>query len=142
MQNWILDFDFYKSASYLDRHRLQANIYENIHGLASIYNLNTYLINPKKNVKNHRNIKRWIGAEQAYFNYIDAHLYEWDRRYKITQDSINYNNFIMLCKKTNIYPFLEKLIPRWINDDLIKQHRQILLNKNYEHYSKYFIKER
>lgn len=138
MQNWILDFDFIKSASYLDTHRLQANIYENIQGYASIFNLTDKLINPKKNRKNHSNIKRWIGYEQAYMNYIHRHFLVWKDKYGIKEDSISYNNFLMIQKKTNIYPLVANLIPIWITQDLINQHRQILLQKNYEHYSRYF----
>jgi hypothetical protein len=135
MQNWILDKDFYKSASYLDRHRLQANIYENIHGLASLLNLNDKLVNPKRSVSNHPNIKRWKGYINEYFTYICMHVSEWEKRgFKI---DINSKNVAIIMKNKSDIKVVNK-IPDWITDDLIKQHQQILLKKNYEHYKKYF----
>jgi hypothetical protein len=141
MQNWILDYDFCKSASYLDRNRLQANIYENIHGIASLLNINDKLVNPKKSVKNHPNIKQWEDYIEYYLQYILCHLEEWQRRgYKI---NINRKNMSIIFKKLKMDYCSEYILynydfPKWINDDLIKKHQQLLLEKDYEYYSKYF----
>ena len=59
MQNWVLDYNYEISALKLDKKRLMANIYENIHGIASLLFINYKLITAKRNVKNHPNIKRW-----------------------------------------------------------------------------------
>lgn len=136
MQNWILDRDLDKSASYLDKNRLQSNIYENIHGLASILGVNNKLVTPKRSVINHPNIKRWIGFEREYLFYIHEHLWNWfGRNYS---SIINFENYKMLL---GILKECSKKTPEWITDGLIKKHQQILLEKDYEHYSKFFIKD-
>lgn len=146
MQSWILDYDFKKSASYLDRHRLQANIFENIHGLASLLNINDKLVNPKRSVANHPNIKRWIGYETEYFCYILGHLIIWDKKFaKNKGDTINSINMCLLSKYINLSEIISILCfnssltkPSWINPELIKQHQEILLKKDFEYYSQYF----
>jgi hypothetical protein len=84
MQTWITDKDFYKSASNLSRQHLQAQIYEGIHILASLLDVNDKLVNPKRNVKNHSASKLWIGYEVKLLNYIMIHIREWkiNRNYK------------------------------------------------------------
>ena len=138
MQGWILSYDFYQSANCLDDRRLLANIYENIHGLASLVGLNDKLINPKRSVKNHPNIKRWDGYIQAYINYIHRHLMSWDDRYPIKDTSINLNNMIYIMEQINVFPLVIDLIPKWITDELIQEHKQILLQKDYKFYSQVF----
>lgn len=136
MQNWILDYDFCNSASYLDRHRLQANIYENIHGLASLLDINDKLVNPKRSVKNHPNVKRWENYEFDLLTYIYYHLSEWfNRGYK---SEINEKNYWLLQEEIGLHPLTKQIIPIWITDKIIRDHQQILLEKDYNHYSKYF----
>lgn len=47
MQTWITDKDFFKSAANLDRRRLGAQLYEGIHVLASLLEVNDKLVTPK-----------------------------------------------------------------------------------------------
>ena len=128
MQSWILDKDFYKSASYLDRNRLQANIYENIHILASLLDVNDKLVNPKRNVKNHPASKLWIGYEGILLDYIYCHLQKWNRLgYR---QGVNYKNFKIL--RLEVLINLIDPIPLWITDELIETHRSVLIQKEIE----------
>lgn len=138
MQGCILDYNFKISAAYLDRNRLLATIYENIQGLASIFDLNQMLITPKRSVKNHPNIKRWVGYEQTYVNYIAAHLERWGELYGIKEGSINRRNFGFLTNDIRIRPLQYTLLPVWITDELIKNYKKILLEKDYNYYKDKF----
>jgi hypothetical protein len=70
MQTWLTDSDFSLSASNLDTKRLNAQIYEGIHILSSLLDVNDKLINPKRNVKNHPASKLWVGYQkQLLFSY-------------------------------------------------------------------------
>jgi hypothetical protein len=157
MQNWVLDLDynFYKSASYLDNHRLMANIYENIHGLASLLKINHLLYRRnkesgiveqlgKRSVANHPSIKRWLGFESMYFCYIAIHLAEWEKRgYEI---DINMKNINMIFESYNCIRIYVRdrltlfILPHWINDDLIKTHRKILYNKDPVFYKNFNVR--
>lgn len=150
MQNHILDYNFYKSASLLDNQRLWANVYENIHGLASLLGCNDklYRLNKKTNkieqlgkrsVANHPNIKRWDSWIPTYYRYIWIHIEEWlfNRRYQIGE--ITKNNLYLLMEYKVLYEcWDDNVIPDWINDNLINKHKQILLKKNYEFYKNKF----
>ena len=146
MQNWVLDYDYSISASHLDKKRLMANIYENIHGIASLLNINDKLITSKRNVRNHPNIKRWENNILNYFYYLEQQLKIWDTAFWITKShTINVKNFCLIyvvivrylndeknCRKFKLYNFDK---PEFINDDLIKQHKKILYEKNPEFYT-------
>jgi len=140
MQSWILDHNFYVSASMLDRNRLQANIYENIHGIASLLGINNQLVNQKRSVANHPNIKRWSGYLGYYFHYICVHIDEWvSRGYK---NDINKRNMDIIFNHRNTQILIEVYrseytIPNWITDDLIKEHKQILYKKDPEYYKQF-----
>jgi hypothetical protein len=92
VQTRITDKDFYKSASNLSRQHLQAQIYEGIHILASLLDVNDKLVNPKRNVKNHPASKLWMGYELNLLNYIMIHIREWkiNRKYKCPVNEKNY----------------------------------------------------
>lgn len=53
MQTFITDKNYSISASNLDNKRLGAQIYEGIHILASLLDVNDKLVTPKRSVKNH-----------------------------------------------------------------------------------------
>lgn len=132
MQTFITDFDFYKSASNLNRQHLQAQIYEGIHILASLLDVNDKLVNPKRNVRNYPQSKLWVGYEKELLYYIDCHLSEWfDRKYKL---GINVQNFKMLIgiidKQISYKEFIFNLeCPSWITDELIQTHCSVLIQK-------------
>jgi hypothetical protein len=132
MQTFITDKDFYKSASNLTRHHLQANIYESIQILASLLDYNNKLVNPKKNVKNHPAAKLWKDYESQLLLYIDIHIREWEKRgYKT---NINYHNHSILFHQLNMWGRLGECgikIP-WITDELIQTHRSVLIQKEIE----------
>lgn len=134
MQTWITDRDYRESASNLDRQRLGAQIYEGIHILASLIGVNDKLVTPKRSVANHPVAKFWKGCEVELYGYISAHMLEWSSRgYK---SDINFRNFVMifneLKERKNIFN------DPAIFNDLIKLHKHILLQKNYEFYSEKF----
>ena len=144
MQSWVLDFDFIRSASFLDRNRLHANIYENIHGLASLWNINDKLVNPKRNITNHPNVKRWKGLEASYCDYIACHLNGWkERGYNSEINKENYYIILSYAKEKGLVDKYTAVFqfPTWITEDFIINHRLILLQRNYKHYCKYFTNE-
>lgn len=139
MQTWITDYDFYKSASNLDSKSLHINICESIHILASLLNCNDKLVNPKKNVKNHPAAKLWKEYEKSLLVYILQHIQEWkfERKKKCP---INEKNYYMLNKEIFNKAFFcdaaalgikkqDESDKYWINDELIKIHRSVLIQK-------------
>jgi hypothetical protein len=129
MQTWITDKDFYKSAVNLNRQHLQANLYESIHILASLLDVNDKLVNPKRNVKNHPAAKLWEGYEDALFYYIDAHIVAWlNIGYKCNINKANMR-FIYAVMKDNKYSYFQNKISNWITDELIQTHRSVLIQK-------------
>lgn len=142
MQSWVLDYDFNKSAYFLDRNRLMANIYENIHGLSSLLEINDKLVNPKRSVANHPNVKRWKNYLSTYFYYICVHLDEWYRRGYTS--SINKKNMDIIWGFNNpkilidVYQSNYK-IPDWVTNELILDHQGILLKKCPDYYKRYFM---
>jgi hypothetical protein len=134
MQTWITDKDFSKSAANLDGRRLGAQLYEGIHVLASLLDVNDKLTTPKRSVANHPVAKFWKGCEAELYGYLSAHLLEWRKRGYKTEK--NFINLIMIFKsmaeKNNT--FGDPLI----TGDLIKLHRHILLKKDFEFYSEKF----
>jgi len=134
MQTWITDFNFLKSAKNLDRKRLQAQIYEGIHILSSLLNVNDKLVNPKGSVKNHPVAKLWENYENELFNYIDIHMAVIDPYY-IEKNNINTLNFLLLADIGKFH-INEQLIIPWITPELIRVHRSILIQKKPEYYRK------
>jgi len=135
MQSWIVDKDFYKSASMLDTKRLQANIYENIHILASLLYVNDKLITPKRSVINHPNAKLWVGYERELLCYIAIHLDEWmiSKKHKSEKNLQNFHFLrglfsgmeyltIDQCQK-----YLNNV--KWITEEFIQRHRAKLIQK-------------
>ena len=128
MQTFITEHDFYKSASNLIRQHLQSTIYESIHILASLLNINDRLVNPKRSVKNHPAAKLWAGHERALLYYIDVHLDKWyNLDYKMGINWQNYN-LIKTIKKIKI----DCMLPKWITTQLIQTHRSVLIQKEIE----------
>lgn len=137
MQTFITDKDFKQSARNLDRQRLHSQIYEAIHILSSLLEINDQLVNVKRNVKNHPAAKLWTGYELELLKYIQVHIDEWTfRGYKT---DINSRNFQVLWLELDVltkqYDY-DKLMPDWITDDLIKTHRSVLIQKKPEYYNK------
>jgi hypothetical protein len=129
MQTWITDYDFYKSASNLDTKRLGSQIYEGIHILASLLDVNDKLVNPKRNVKNHPAAKLWIGYEKELLFYIHEHLWFWFG--KNYSSIINYENYKILL---HVLGWCSAKTLNWITDNLIQTHRSALIQKNPDHY--------
>ena len=133
MQTWITDKDFSKSAKNLDRQRLCANMYESIHILASLLDLNDQLVTPKRNVSNHPASKIWNGNEECLYVYIACHIEEWtySRGYKCPT---NNKNMGIIYRSG----FWERLVgsysKNWITDEMIQTHRSVLIQKKPEHY--------
>lgn len=126
MQTFLPYQDFVKSAQCLDRQRLGKQRIE------VIQILNT-LTGKSKGWCNHPNVKMWQGYELALHAYGVEICVEWVRRgYKDT----------CLEKLGAIYQAelkdKEYKTPEWLNDEFCAQHRQILLEKNFEFYSKRF----
>lgn len=141
MQTKILDFDFYKSASYLRDVELNAQIYEAIHLLASLLNcVDDLILSDKckakiKNYKNYPQGKLWIGYEFDLLNYIAWHITVWyGRGYKSYR---NENNYWVLESKIELHPLTNQLCPNWITGELIQTHRSVLIQKEIEREKKF-----
>lgn len=128
MQTWILNHNFHVSASKLDRRRLGAQIYEGIHVLSSLLGVNDKLVTPKRSVINHPVSKFWKGYELDLLCYIRYHMIEWYKRgYK---SEINEKNYLFLYKELSKNDFEHIGSNPKITDNLIKLHKQILINKD------------
>lgn len=142
MQTFITNYNFYKSAENLDVKRRMSQIYESIHILASLLDMNDKLINPKRNIKNHPVAKLWEGYETWLFNYITCHIVIWINKSKKTikeiLETITIRNYSLLSIKIkNHFPtFIDKNYPYWITDKLIKIHRSVLIQKKPDFYKK------
>jgi len=125
----MLDRNFNTSASLLDSKRLGSTIYESIHILASILHKNMDLVNPKRDVSNHPASKLWIGYERELGAYIYAHIEEWcNRGYKTDVNLKNYH-IITSGLGRGIYH-----IPKWISNELIETHRNVIYRKKPDFY--------
>lgn len=135
-QTWITDKDFHKSASNLDTKRLGSQIYEGIHILASLLNVNDRLVNPKRNVRNYPAAKLWVGYETELLCYIGIHLDYWLCHLKYKSE-INYKNwhylYLMIWSDFNYMTLdiAQKYLDNvtWITDELIQTHRSVLIQK-------------
>lgn len=138
MQTWITHTDYRTSASNLDNKMLGAQIYEGIHVLSSLLNVNDKLVNPKRSVINHPVAKFWKGYECDLYCYVFYHIEEWmnGRGYRT---EINMKNLDIILDKLNKLIEIEggciivEQNPK-INEDLIKLHKQVLVNKKPEYY--------
>lgn len=142
MQIKILDKDFYKSASYLRcPQELNAQIYEAIHGLASMLDcvddldLSDRCKNQIKKYKDYPQCKLWVGYEKELIEYIRCHLLAWNFKYEM---GISYENYMILFKKVffdslEFHAYLKDFkIPDWITDEVIQMHRSVLIQKEIE----------
>ena len=138
MQTWITDYDFAKSARNLNRQHLQANIYENIHGLAALLGIVDELkLSDKaktqaKKLVNKPQCKLWKGYEFELLGYIDKHLTEWAMRGYETK--INLINYCILWIKMGLnlernYVYISQHNLNWITNELIETHRSVLIQK-------------
>jgi hypothetical protein len=131
MQTKITDFDFYESAHNLKAPReLGAQIYEAIHILACLLNVEDRLVNPisgkrSKSIKSHPAAKLWVGYERNLLYYINVHLDRWyNLDYKM---DINWQNFNLIKTIKNIN--IDCVLPKWITTELIQTHRSVLIQK-------------
>lgn len=129
MQTFITSFNFNKSAQSLDQKRLGSQIYEGIHILASLLNMEKNLVNPKRNVGGHPAAKLWRGFEMELGVYINSHLQEWFNRGYTSE--INIKNYHILAERI---PLKEFTTPVWITRNLIQVHRSVLIQKNPDFY--------
>lgn len=143
MQTNMTDKNISKSVKNLDRQRLFANIYENIHGLASLLGINDQLVNPVKDISNKPQCKLWKGYENYLLNHIwNAYDY-WFVKYanKATTTyfgTINWENISKIAKTLKILSLnlLPTEYPDWCSEECIKTHRLHLISKNKEIYIK------
>jgi hypothetical protein len=149
MQTHITDKDMFISINNLDLKRLFSNIYENIHGLASLFNINDQLINPVKNISNKPQCKLWKGYENNLLGHIvlcyNRWWYEVGHKKYMYSETINARNIMILLKyATPIFKY-----PEWVTNETIKVHRSVLIQKelqkddklNNEMFSKCYGKE-
>lgn len=79
-----------------------------------------------------KDLQDWLRKHPSYIYW---HMENWENRgYR---SNINCKNIAMIMKNKKDIKVVIR-IPDWVNDELIKKHQQILLEKDYEHYSKYF----
>ena len=149
MQIKVLDRNFYKSASYLRcPQELNAQIYEAIHGLASLLecvddlDLSDKCKNKIKKYKDYPQCKLWKGYEKELFCYIAIHLDVWiyDCKYN---SNISLTNFKLLrklfCYELYLTPDIcQKYLSniQWITDEFIQMHRSVLIQKEIERENK------
>lgn len=145
MQTWITDYSLTKSAQNLDTKRLAAQIYESIHILASLLNINDKLVTPKQSVSKHPVARLWLSYETNLFVYILVHQHEWQNRFNF-KPGINYKNIKLLESKIyakhilmreTIHAFSADLwLPYWVSGELINSHKASLIRKKPGHYRK------
>lgn len=139
MQTWITDFNFTKSALNLDKKRFYAQIYEAIHILASLLDVNDKLVNPKRSVKNHPAAKLWKTDEDVLLHYIKCHSHIWKINLKMPlgyyRKTITGRNIKILNKiiKNKQFNFKDEY-PKWITEKLITTHRSVLIQKKPDYY--------
>ena len=138
MQTWITDIDINKSASNLHWRHLNAQIYEGIHILSSLLNINDKLVTPKRSVINHPATMQWKGYEKELYHYILIHCkhlksYGTDKYY----ETITYKNMKLIEGYINTSAKLK--YPDWFKIH-IPIHRSNLVLKNEDHYKALFGK--
>ena len=134
MQTFITDRNFSKSAENLDVRRLNAQVYEGIHILSSLLDVNHKLVNPKRSVLNHPITRMWKGHEESLLFYIAIHLREKRRRGHKLSGTINFQNYIFLC---GLISMKQIDSPEFITDELIKEYKKKLYEKDSEFYSQW-----
>lgn len=144
MQTNITDKNIIKSVSNLDNKRLFSNIYENIHGFASLLGINDKLVNPVKNISNKPQCKMWIDYEYYLYKHIIVCYNIWYDRigYKKCSytETINYRNIQIIesaCSNLPSDKMKEWLYPEWVNVELIEIHRSHLIQKEIAHEEKF-----
>lgn len=143
MQTNMTDKNILKSVSNLDRRRLFSNIYENIHGLASLLNINDQLVNPVEDIGYKPQCKLWKGYETHLLSHIWNAYDVWYNKHankKITNynDTVNYQNILKICKIMRIIGLkqLPDSYPDWCSDECIISHKFHLMAKNKNYYQK------
>jgi len=96
VQTFLVTRDFHQSARCLDPKRLFSQIYEGIHILASLRDMESQLVNPKRNVAGHPIARMWEGHEPGLYSYCLAHYDVWSETHGHQPDSINYQNLLLL----------------------------------------------
>lgn len=130
MQTFLVTRDPYQSARYLDPKRLFSQVYEGIHILASLQNMEGQLINPKRSVINHPVARMWDGYEPGLWAYCMAHYDVWSETHGHQPNSINYQNLLLLAtpKRGGIPPAIITRIPAY---------RDLLMSKDPVFYSQW-----
>lgn len=129
MQTFLVHEDYTRSAEALDPKRRFSQIYEGIHILASLLDMNDQLVNPKRSVKNHPVAKLWAGHEAALWDYCITHFNVWSKNKKDVGNTINLQNLIKLeprLKGSDITP--KAIIQK------IPEYRAILSSKDPSYY--------
>ena len=126
MQTFLPYSDFNRTASVLDYRRLGKQRIE------SKQILQLCLGETDFQWKHHPVVKMWKGYESALAKYSEIICIEWrNRGYKDVQLDI-FRNYL------NRLPPIK--MPDWMGyEPFHKSHRQALLFKNFEHYSKFFV---
>lgn len=137
MQTFLLDADYRKSAEYLDIRRRFSQIYEGIHILSSILDINQELVTPKRSVKNHPIAKAWKDYPEYLLHYIEEHFYVWRRNYGYTElaalNTINGQNIDLL--RHYIKPSKTCIHPEGLPS--AKEYWLILLEKDRAYYGRF-----
>lgn len=119
MQTFLAFPDFHKSAACLDMKRLGKQRVETLQILQTLAHGGSW--------RNHPAVKMWAGYTSALAAYGERICYEWLAR--------GYNDTCL----AKIQKFREFAIiyPPWFGDEAFhRAHRQILLGKNYDWYSR------
>lgn len=141
MQTFLPYQDFSKSAASLDDKRLNNQINEALIILRTL--TGWYSKNRGKGWPNHPCTKMWAGYEAALceygmvlleeYNYrmeTDCTIRAWKMAEALGQNDTQYANWRQRIIK----------YPEWLTEEFCARHRQILLEKDFEFYSKKFNK--
>lgn len=123
MQTFLPFKSFRESAKVLDYRRLGKQRVETWQILNCLSNRST-------GWKNHPAVKMWKGHEGALAIYGLKTCEEWIKRGYEDTMTVRFNDYVAM------YPDITN--PSWVGDEAFhSSHRQTLLFKNYEHYSKF-----
>lgn len=134
MQTFLPYADFEKSAAVLDNKRLGSQCLEINTLLGALHETNN------GGYRNHPVTKMWAGHELALCGFGLACHEEWEKRYKRRKDFATLEYHIELASSGDLEN-MEK--PEWFGrEDVHLAYQQLLLFKNFAHYSKFFPKVR
>ena len=118
MQTFLPFKDFTMCAQSLDRYRLGKQRVECIQILCALDDEWALTVFPaSKGWRNHPVVKMWAGYENALKHYYNAIRSEWIAR--------GYKNSLPEATVTTL------VLPEWLNDDLCRTYREILIFKQY-----------